>query len=154
MLPRPSSRKHRLHEEKDLQITGFVDIMVTLITFLLVTAVFGRIAAIELTLPSESKISREGNKNSVAHKFRLVVSIKEGEIDVVNNETLLGIFKLDDKGSYNFAGLSNLMQQLKQQHPEEKSAIILSKSIISYNILVETIDTVHEKFPDISLGEL
>ncbi len=154
MLPRPSLRKHRLHEEKDLQITGFVDIMVTLITFLLLTAVFGRIAAIELNLPSESKVSREGTKNSAIHTFRLVVSIKEDEIDVLNNEIPLGVFKLDDRGSYNSSGLTNLILQLKQQHPEEKSAVILSRSSISYNILVETIDAVRGGFPDIQLGEL
>ena len=155
MLPRPSSRKHKLHELKELQITAFMNLMVILIPFLLVTAVFARMAAIELTLPNESKVSLEGNKKDTAvNKFRLIISIRENEIDILNNETPLGIFKSDDKGSYNFQGLSNILLQLKQQHPEEKSAIILSSSSISYKILVETLDAVREGFPDISIGDL
>ena len=155
MLPRPSSRKHRLHEEKELQITAFLNLMVILIPFLLVTAVFARMAAIELTLPSESKASPEKNaRAAVPHKFRLIISIHENEIRVMNNETPLGTYKQDEKGSYHFEEFTELLIRLKKEYPEEKSATILSRPSISYKTLVETIDTVREGFPDISLGEL
>jgi len=155
MLPRPSSRKHRLHEEKELQITAFLNLMVILIPFLLVTAVFARMAAIELTLPSESKASPEKNaRAAVPHKFRLIISIHENEIRVMNNETPLGTYKQDEKGAYHFEQFTDLLTRLKKEHPEEKDATILSRPSISYKTLVETIDTVREGFPDISLGEL
>ncbi|MBI5406473.1 MAG: biopolymer transporter ExbD [Nitrospirae bacterium] len=155
MLPRPSSRKHRLHEEKELQITAFLNLMVILIPFLLVTAVFARMAAIELTLPSESKTSSEKNSRiATPHKFRLIISITENEIKVLNNETPLGTYKQDEKGSYHFEQFTELLTRLKKEYPEEKGAIILSMPSISYKTLVETIDTVREGFPDISLGEL
>ena len=155
MLPRPSLRKHRLHEEKELQITAFMNLMVILIPFLLVTAVFARMAAIELTLPSESKASSERNSRiATPHKFGLIISIKENEIKVLNNETPLGTYKQDEKGSYHFERLTELLTRLQKEHPEEKGATILSRPSISYKTLVETIDTVREGFPDISLGEL
>ena len=155
MLPRPSSRKHRLHEEKELQITAFLNLMVILIPFLLVTAVFARMAAIELTLPSESKASPEKNaRAAVPHKFRLIISIHENEIRVMNNETPLGTYKQDEKGAYHFEQFTDLLTRLKKEYPEEKDAMILSRPSISYKTLVETIDTVREGFPDISLGEL
>lgn len=155
MLARPSSRKHRLHEEKELQITAFLNLMVILIPFLLVTAVFARMAAIELTLPSESKASPEKNARADApHKFRLIISIHENEIRVMNNETSLGVYKQDEKGAYHFEQFTDLLTSLKKEHPEEKGATILSRPSISYKTLVETIDTVREGFPDISLGEL
>ena len=155
MLPRPSSRKHRLHEEKELQITAFLNLMVILIPFLLVTAVFARMAAIELTLPSESKASPEKNaRAAVPHKFRLIISIHENEIRVMNNETPLGTYKQDKEGSYHLEQFTDLLTRLKKEHPEEKDATILSRPSISYKTLVETIDTVREEFPDISLGEL
>jgi len=155
MLPRPSSRKHRLHEEKELQITAFLNLMVILIPFLLVTAVFARMAAIELTLPSESKASSAKNSSTATpHKFSLIISIKENEIKVLNNETPLGTYKQDEKGSYHFEQLTELLASLHKQYPEEKGATILSRPSISYKTLVETIDTVREGFPDISLGEL
>lgn len=155
MLPRPSSRKHRLHEDKELQITAFLNLMVILIPFLLVTAVFARMAAIELTLPSESKASLEKNAGTAApHKFRLIISIHEREIRVMNNEAPLGTYTQDEKGSYPFEQFTALLTRLKQEHPEVKGATILSRPSISYKTLVETIDTVREGFPDISLGEL
>ena len=152
---RPSLRKHRLHEEKELQITAFLNLMVILIPFLLVTAVFARMAAIELTLPSESKASSERNSRiATPHKFGLIISIKENEIAVMNNKTPLGIYKQDEKGSYHFEQLTELLASLHKQYPEEKGATILSRPSISYKTLVETIDTLREGFPDISLGEL
>jgi len=155
MLPRPSARKHRLHQEKELQITAFLNLMVILIPFLLVTAVFARMAAIELTLPSESNASQEKNTRAAApHKFRLIISIHENEIRVMNNETSLGVYKQDEKGAYHFEQFTDLLTSLKKEHPEEKGATILSRPSISYKTLVETIDTVREEFPDISLGEL
>src|SRR3989304_7105190 len=155
MLPRPSSRKHRLHEEKELQITAFLNLMVILIPFLLVTAVFARMAAIELTLPSESKASPEKNSSTAtSHPFRLIISIRENEIRVLNNETPLGIYQQDEKGAYHFEEFSELLIRLRKECPEEKGAIILSRPSISYKTLVETIDTGREGFPDISLGEL
>lgn len=156
MLPRPSERKHRMHEQTGLQITAFLNLMVVLVPFLLLTAVFARMAVIELALPGESKLSQQENKNKdvPVQKLELIVSIWDNELSVRDNGTLLEVFKRDKKGDYNFSGLSRLLLQLKQQYPEEKNAVVLSRPNISYKILVETIDIVREEFPDISLGEI
>ncbi len=154
MLPRPSLRKHRMHEVKELQITAFLNLMVILIPFLLVTAVFARITAIELTLPVESKASQPGDKATPVQRLNLTVSISENEITILSNGTSLMVFSRDEKGSYNFNGISKFLLQLKQQYPEEKGAVVLSRPSISYKTLVETIDAVREGFPDVSLGEL
>ena len=50
--------------------------------------------------------------------------------------------------------MTKLLQNLKQEFPEEKSATILSSPYVQYKTLVETIDAVREGFPDISLDEL
>ena len=158
MLRRPSLRKHRIHEDKELQLTALVDIMVTLITFMLVTAVFVKMSSIDLNLAEETKKPSKStqNKSSVPSPpgFRLIISVSEDQIDVFNDELSLGVFKKDEKGSYNFTELTNVLIQLKKEYPEEKSATILSTPSIHYNILVSTIDAVREGFPDISLAEL
>lgn len=143
-----------MHEVKELQITAFMNLMVILIPFLLMTAVFARMAAIELTLPVESKGSQGGDKDIPVQRLKLIVSISEDEIGLLNDGTPLGAFKRDGKGSYNIADLSKALLQLKQQYPEEKSAVVLSRPFIEYKTLVEVIDEVREEFPDISLGEL
>ncbi|MDD5435504.1 MAG: biopolymer transporter ExbD [Nitrospira sp.] len=158
MLRRPSLRKHRMHEDKELQLTALVDIMVTLISFMLVTAVFVKMSSLELNLPAESKSPPTGTQTKQSAPappgFRLVISVSEDQIDVFNDKSSLGVYKKDEKGTYNFTELGNMLKQLKRQYPEEKSATILSNPSIHYNILVSTIDAVREGFPDISLEEL
>ena len=158
MLRRPSFRKHRVHEDKELQLTALVDIMVTLISFMLVTAVFVKMSSLELNLPEESKnppASTQKKQSAPSPPgFRLVISVSEDQIDVFNDKTSLGVYKKDEKGSYNFTELTNMLRQLKKQYPDEKSATILSNPSIHYNILVSTMDAVRDGFPEISLEEL
>ena len=154
MLPKPSLRKHRMLAEKDLHIIAFLNLMVILIPFLLITAVFARMAVIELAPSGEIQAAAQKHKETAGPKFRLIITIKEDEIGVLNDTTLLWVFREDEKGSYNFSALSNFLLQLKQKNREENAAVILSRPYIPYITLVETIDAVRETFPDISLDEL
>lgn len=154
MLPRPSARRHRMLTERELQITAFLNLMVILVPFLLVTAVFARIAAIELTLPMESSVSQQEEKDTSVRKLKLIISITEEEISVLNDTISLGVFKRGEKGYYDTFRFPDLLAQLKEKYPEENGAVILSKPYIAYKTLIDTIDTVREEFPDISLGEL
>jgi biopolymer transport protein ExbD len=47
-------RRKRIREPGELDITAFMNLMVVLVPFLLITAVFSRIAVHELTLPGPS----------------------------------------------------------------------------------------------------
>lgn len=143
--------------EKELQITAFMNLMVVLIPFLLITAVFARMTAIELNVPPESSTPstvQQKSADTTPPDFSLVVSIMEDEISIINKDATLGAFKKDAKGQYDFQGVSKLLQNLKQEFPEEKSATILSSPSVQYKTLVETIDAVREGFLDISIDEL
>ena len=52
-------RRHRRHEEAELNITAFMNLMVVLVPFLLITAVFSRLTILELNLPSSSEATPE-----------------------------------------------------------------------------------------------
>jgi biopolymer transport protein ExbD len=56
------ARKHhyrRRHKEPaELDMTTFLNLMVVLVPFLLITAVFSRITIVELSLPSSSSAAR------------------------------------------------------------------------------------------------
>ena len=45
-------RKKRLEDIVELNITAFMDLMVSLVCFLLITAVFSRMSVVELNLPN------------------------------------------------------------------------------------------------------
>ncbi|MBI5198029.1 MAG: biopolymer transporter ExbD, partial [Nitrospirae bacterium] len=80
MLPRPSERRHKLQEEKELQITSFLNLMVILIPFLLVTAVFSRLAVLEISLPTPSA---SPDQTPPAQKLGLVILIFRESVEVV-----------------------------------------------------------------------
>ncbi len=156
MLPKPSSRKHRLASEKELQIITFLNLMVILIPFLLMTTVFAKMAAIELTPPSAKaqKSVPPPEKRDQAAGFKLTIALLDDEINVLNGETILGVFKKNTDGTYDLTGLPPMLSKLKRQFPDEKDAVILSRPNIPYMLIVEIIDAVRGQFPGISLNEI
>ena len=157
MLPKPSSRKHKLASDKDLQIITFLNLMVILIPFLLMTTVFAKMAVIELTPPSAStrkSAPSPPEKRDQTAGLKLTIALLDDEINVLNGETTLGVFKKSTGGTYDLTGLPTLLSKLKQQYPDEKDAIILSRPNITYMTIVEIIDAVRGQFPGISLNEL
>ncbi len=157
MLPKPSSRKHRMASDKELQIITFLNLMVILIPFLLMTTVFAKMAAIELTPPptsSQQPAQPPTEKKDQTSGFRLTIALLDDEINVLNGETTLGVFRKDTGGRYDLTGLPPLLAQLKRQHPQENDAAILSRPNIPYMTVVEIIDAVRGEFPGVSLNEL
>ena len=155
MLPKPSSRKHRLASDKELQIITFLNLMVILIPFLLMTTVFAKMAVIELTPPAASSEQPDQPppvKKDEAAGFRLTIALLDDEINVLNGETTLGVYKKNADWTYDLTGLPPLLSQLKRQNPRENDAVILSRPDIPYMIVVEIIDAVMGQFPGISLN--
>jgi biopolymer transport protein ExbD len=52
-------RRKYIQETVELNITAFLNLMVILVPFLLVTAVFSRITVLELNLPSKEAIAKQ-----------------------------------------------------------------------------------------------
>ncbi len=157
MLPKPSSRKHRMASDKELQIITFLNLMVILIPFLLMTTVFAKMAAIELTPPptsSQQPAQSPTEKKDQISGFRLTIAILDDEINVLNGEITLGVFRKDTGGTYDLTGLPPLLAQLKRQYPRENDAVILSRPNIPYMTIIEIIDSVRGEFPGVSLNEL
>lgn len=149
MLPRPSLRRHRLHEEKTLHITAFLNLMVVLVPFLLLTAVFTRLTAIELDLSSPGS---HGSARPV-RTLNLIISVTEDGIYIFNDKSNIASIEKKDL-SYDLTTLSKTLKSLKQQFPATTYGLILSKPSISYEVIVDIIDATREYFPDISLGEI
>ena len=69
-------RKH-VHEPPEINITAFMNLMVILVPFLLITAVFSRITILELNLPAYSEQSAQSPA-----QFQLEVIVRQDTIDV------------------------------------------------------------------------
>ena len=154
----------RRHDAVELNITAFMNLMVILVPFLLITAVFSRLAILELNLPGSSSEPVEPQEQT----FQLEVIVRQDKIEVGDrNQGLLGIYPNSDDG-YDYAALAVKLLELKERYPSKTDASILLEQDIAYDTLVQVMDTVRvaqevneeegqiersDLFPDISIGD-
>ena len=140
-----------------------MNLMVILVPFLLITAVFSRLAVLELNLPGSSTEPAEEQELT----FQLEVIIRKDKIEVGDrNQGPLGVYPNTDDGAYDYTALSNKLSELKDRYPQKTDASILLESDIAYDTLVQVMDRVrveeeirddslvrNELFPNISIGD-
>jgi biopolymer transport protein ExbD len=162
MIRSRSRRGHHNTETAELNITAFMNLMVILVPFLLITAVFSRLAILELNLPGSSTEPAEQKELT----FQLEVTVRQGQIEVGDrNIGALGIYPNGIDG-YDYEALSKKLSEIKQSYPEKTDAAILLESEIAYDTLVQVMDRVRiaetiegerivreDLFPDISIGD-
>ncbi len=151
-------------ETAELNVTAFMNLMVILVPFLLITAVFSRLAVLELNLPGSSSEPVEPQDQT----FQLEVIIRADKIEVGDrNQGLLGVYRNTGDG-YDYEALSNKLSELKRRYPSKTDASILLEQDIQYDTLVQVMDRVRiaervdeeeqavkrfDLFPDISIGD-
>ena len=156
--------RHHNEDTAELNITAFMNLMVILVPFLLITAVFSRLAVLELNLPGSSGEPVEPQEQA----FQLEVIIRADKIEVGDrNQGLLGVYPNKGDG-YDYEALSNKLSELKRRYPSKTDASILLEQDIEYDTLVQVMDRVRiaervdeeeqsvkrfDLFPDISIGD-
>jgi len=163
MIRRRKGGRHHNDDTAELNITAFMNLMVILVPFLLITAVFSRLAILELNLPGSSTEPVEPQDQS----FQLEVIVRQDKIEIGDrNQGLLGIYPNSDEGEYDYEALSTKLSELKDRYPTKTDASILLESDIAYDTLVQVMDRVRlaeaiedesivrtDLFPDISIGD-
>ena len=161
---RRRSPSNRRRDAVELNITAFMNLMVILVPFLLITAVFSQVAILELNLPtSQTEVNEEQEP-----EFQLEITVRDATIDVGDRTTgLLKRIESTDDG-HDLDELSDYLGQVKQRFPEKIEATLLLEPEISYEVLVSVMDTVRlqervnentqqviksELFPEIAIGD-
>jgi len=163
---RRGGRRHN-DDTAELNITAFMNLMVILVPFLLITAVFSRLAILELNLPGSSNEPVEPQDQV----FQLEVIVRSDKIEVGDrNQGLLGVYPNTEDG-YDYDAVGEKLAQLKERYPDKTDASILLEQDIPYDTLVQIMDTVRvsvdievneddvkqlvrtDLFPDISIGD-
>ncbi|MEM9056141.1 MAG: biopolymer transporter ExbD [Pseudomonadota bacterium] len=154
-------RKLRQHDPVELNITAFMNLMVILVPFLLITAVFSRLAILELNLPGG-----EGSGDAPLQALELEVTIRDTRIEVADRQTgpLHTVPALDD--GHDFDALNEYLKNVKANFPDKTNVTVLLEPDIAYDTLVQVMDAVRmtryatagdvinaELFPDISIGD-
>ncbi len=159
-MPVRRLRKTQAH----LEVTAFINVIVVLVPFLLSTAVFSRLAVLELTLPAQNAPGVEQLK---VDDLKLEVVLRPDALDVGDRiGGLIQRIPITAQG-HDLAALSTLMQQIKAKFPATKAASVLAQPDTPYDMLVQVMDAVREAhppgagaktpnvelFPDISIGD-
>lgn len=156
-------RKRRKQDAAELNITAFMNLMVILVPFLLMTAVFSRLAVLELNLPSSQSEPSEPPEPELT----LEITVRDGGIEVGDRSGgVLSRFERTE-GGHDLAALAQYLERVKRQFPDKLEATLLLEPDVSYEVLVEVMDTVRvaervdargervrsELFPEISIGD-
>jgi biopolymer transport protein ExbD len=128
--------KRRTKPAHELDVTTFLNLMVVLVPFLLITAVFSRLTIVELNLPSSA-----GGPASNEDGFRVEVIVREAGIEITNGKSVIAaIPKKDDE--FDLETLSDFMVELKQEYPNHDAASVLMEARIPYDYLIRVMDVV------------
>ncbi len=162
-MARQHHYRRRTRDSVEPDMTTFLNLMVVLVPFLLITAVFSRITIVELSLPSSSGGATAPNEPS----FRVEVIVRAQGLEVSNGSVVIATLpKVDDE--YDLQRLSEYVMSLKRDHPDENDASVLLEPEIEYDHLIQVMDVVRSAerradgteesirvalFPDIAIGD-
>ena len=154
--------KRRISEEVELDVTTFMNLMVILIPFLLISAVFSKVTILELKLPALDAIARQ--EDTV--KLHLELCIREHSFDI--QDANIGLIKRFDRTQDNidWNAFTAVLVEIKSRFPEEKNIMLLLERSVDYKTLIRVMDKVRsadvvqfatletvELFPNVSIGD-
>ncbi|TAK96160.1 MAG: biopolymer transporter ExbD [Aquabacterium sp.] len=154
--------RRRRQTAAHLEITAFINLIVVLVPFLLSTAVFSRLAVIDLSLPAQNS----GVAQLKVNELQLEIVIQPEALEVGDRVGGL-IERIPNKAAApDVSALSRLVQQIKTKFPEKQDATVLAQPNTPYDTLVQVMDAVRaghvvqgnkivrgELFPNISIGD-
>ncbi|MED5432443.1 MAG: biopolymer transporter ExbD [Pseudomonadota bacterium] len=159
-------RRRRSHDtEVELNITAFLNLMVVLIPFLLINAVFAQVSILQLNLPA---VNDSSTPSEVDEKEKLIleVLIYGDRYEVVDRNTS-AVLKIveNNGGDHDSSALHEYLVTLKEKFPEETAITLLCEDETPYEVMIRTMDAVRlynttingqsikkELFPSISIG--
>ena len=156
-------RVRRLRKEPAaLEVTAFINLIVVLVPFLLSTAVFTRLAVLELTLPAQNTVLEKLQLDNL----QLEIVLRPDAIEV--GDRIGGLIQRlpNTATGYDTASLNALLHQVKARFPDQKAASVLAQPDTPYQTLVQVMDATREGrtvngkdvvraelFPVISIGD-
>jgi biopolymer transport protein ExbD len=157
-------RRRRLHKAPaHLEITAFINLIVVLVPFLLSTAVFSRLAVMDMTLPAPGSALDQLKGNDL----QLEVVIRKDAFEV--GDRIGGLIeRIPRRGDeeQDLHALSALMVQVKAKFPDKNEATVLAEPDTPYEQIVGVMDAMRtvitrngvqldraDLFPNIAIGD-
>lgn len=148
-------RRARRASPAELNITAFMNLMVALVPFLLITAVFTQMAVHELTLPPPSSDSAP----DTAPPKILAVVVRSSGFSISDGGDAVGVLPRRKDG-HDLKGLSAVLAKLKKSNPAREEITLLMEPAAPYDLLIQVMDAARVNpadgqpmFPKIGIGD-
>ncbi len=141
----------RAERARELDLIPIMNLMVTLIPFLMLGAAFYHLGVIPTSLPAKVDQLPEDKKpevtvtlNLLIDKERLALSASSAQL---GQEELDGLrAELPSKeGRYDVAGLQERLVAIKGRYPKSDTVVVLPEDDVRYQSLVEILDSTRER---------
>ena len=161
-MTRRHHKKRRREETPGLDLTTFLNLMVVLVPFLLVSAVFSRVTIMELSVPTSA-----GGSALKMPNFAIEVIVRKKGLEIANGSSVEAAIPKKD-GQYDMQMLYKMLKRLKARYPKKEDATVLMEPDIEYDHLIQIMDAVRSAevqeegseavqkmvlFPNISIGD-
>lgn len=158
-----SSRNRTRSTDAELDITSFMNLMVILIPFLLLNAVFTQVAVLNVSLPKDGS---GGAGNEPKKPLVLEVIVYGDRFVVADRQTGPLRTIASENGEYAYKALNDYLREVKTQYPAINEATVLLEPETAYDTLIHTMDAVriiqsevngkptkYALFPDVGIGD-
>lgn len=154
----------RHQQTPELDITAFMNLMVALVPFLLLSAAFSQIAILQLMMPAGGAVAAEASNDTL--QLELVIEADGLALkNAAGKGSVLAQLKKRD-GSHDLAALSEELHKIKLRYPERSDIILRARPDTNYATIIQLMDTVRartlsqglataelELFPDIAIAD-
>jgi len=135
-MTRRYRNKRRKEETSGLDVTTFMNLMVVLVPFLLISAVFSRVTIMELSVPTSA-----GRAALNAPNLAIEVIVRKRGLEIANGSSVEAAIPKKD-GHYDMQMLHELLSRLKARYPKKDDATVLMEPDIEYDYLIRIMDAV------------
>jgi len=119
----------------ELLLVPMIDIFTVLVTFLLMTAVFSRIAIMQIDLPSSVAPKPE------QPKFRLEIIVRQDGFELSDGKQAIGTIPRVN-GAYDLNALTASVLAVKREHPTSEDGSVLSEPKVPYDQRIQAMDAI------------
>lgn len=171
MARKPSERRHGEEADNELNLIPIMNLVLMLIPAILITAAFVEITVINVSAPQiGGGAPQEPQEKPDKPPLNLTIVLTDQGFTIAGSGGVLGQEQADPNaqkgptipktgdGTYDWAGLTKKLVEIKDAFPEETKVIINAEPDIKYEFLVGTMDAARETldhrelFPDVILS--
>jgi biopolymer transport protein ExbD len=159
------SRKRTRETDVELNITAFLNLMVVLIPFLLLNAVFAQVSILQLNLPSNEEAPPSDPEENEKPVLEVLIYQDRYEVAERKSNSVLAVVEKSADGRHDREGLREFLGKVKERFPDVNNITLLCEDDTDYELMIYTMDAVRyrvevingvpikkELFPEIGIG--